>query len=278
MTFLQILKSSSLPQKEIEILLTFLLKKSREYLLTHPELKISQKNYQKFKKLEKKRLKAWSIAVLIGQKEFYGLNFIVNKNVLVPRPETELIIDEVLKIFQEKPNNYSIIDLGTGSGAIIITLAKILKNNILKFLAVDISALALKVARQNAKLYKLNKKIKIYQGNLLDPVSKSLNNKNLIITANLPYLTEKQIKNSPSIWREPKLALDGGQDGLKYYRALFKQIRALKYKSLELLVEIDPSQTAKIKTLAKKYFLPKCLEIKKDLANHNRLLIIRQLK
>jgi len=273
MTFFQLLKISSLPPKETEILVTFLLHKNREFLLTHLETKISLPLLKKFKKLEKKRLLGWSIAALIGQKEFYSLNFKVDKNVLVPRPETEMIVDEILK---EAENDSLIIDLGTGSGAIIIALAKNFKTTKNRFLAVDISSRALKIAKQNAKLHRLDKNIKFFQGNLLAPILKLLPNKKLIIAANLPYLTKTQINNSPSIKREPKLALDGGRDGLKYYQALFKQLKPVKYKALELLIEIDPSQTAKIKTLAKQYFSPKCLKIKKDLAGRNRLLIIKK--
>jgi release factor glutamine methyltransferase len=274
MTFLQLLKTSSLPPKETEILVASLLHKNREFLLTHLETKINLPLLKKFKKLEKKRLAGWSIAVLIGQKEFYGLSFKVDKNVLVPRPETEMIVDEVLT---KNENDCLIIDLGTGSGAIIITLAKNLKTTKTNFLAIDISPSALKIAKQNAKLHKLDKKIKFFSGNLLTPILKLLPHKNLIIAANLPYLTKAQINNSPSIKREPKLALDGGSNGLKYYRALFKQLKTIKYKSLELLIEIDPSQTAKIKTLAKQYFSPECLEIKKDLASRNRLLVIKKI-
>ncbi len=273
MTFLQILQKSSLPQKEVEILLSFLLKKSREYLLTHPETEISKNVYKEFKKLEKKRLANWSIAVLIGQKEFYGLDFKVNKHVLVPRPETEMIIDEIAQLMVKEP---LIIDLGTGSGAIITSLAKNIKLNGAKFMAVDISASALKIAKENAKFNGVNKKIKFYKGNLLLPILKSLTGQNLIIAANLPYLTKEQITNSPSIKREPRLALDGGKDGLKYYQTLFKQLKKVNYKSLYLFLEIDPGQTKKIKQLATPFFPGSSLEIKKDLAGLNRFVIIKK--
>ncbi len=273
MSFLQIIKESHLPPKEVEILLAFLLKKTREYLLTHPETKISPKKYREFKKLEKKRLADWSIAVLIGQKEFYGLNFIVDKNVLVPRPETEMIIDEISRLKNAKP---LIIDVGTGSGAIITALAKKTRLSGAKFIAIDISAPALKIAKKNAKFNGANKKIKFYRGNLLLPILKSLSNQNLVIAANLPYLTKKQIASAPSIKREPRLALDGGPDGLKYYQALFKQLKGVKYKSLFLILEIDPGQTAKIKSLAGSCFPALSLETKKDLAGKNRFVLIKK--
>lgn len=272
MTFLQLLKTSSLPSKETEILVAFLLHKNREFLLTHPETKISAAAHREFKKLEKKRLTNWSIAVLTGQKEFYGLNFKVNKYVLVPRPETEMIIDEIKEIKATKP---LVIDLGTGSGAIIVSLAKSLGLNSAKFIAVDVSAPALKIAKGNAKFNKVGKKIKFYRGDLLLPILKLLPKQNLIIAANLPYLTREQIANSPSIKREPKLALDGGLNGLKYYLKLFKQLENIKYKSLSLFLEIDPSQIAKIKRITNHYFPNLSLEIKKDLAGHKRLVIIK---
>lgn len=271
MTILEILKTSTLDRLETELLLAFLLKKDREFVLTHPETKLKPAIYNKFRELSKKRLANWPLAYLIDSKEFYGLNFKVSQSVLVPRPETELIVDKVLET--AKSNNL-IIDLGAGSGAIIIALANKLKIKA-EFIAVDISKSALAIARQNAKLNQAARKIKFYQGNLLTPIIKQLANRDLIITANLPYLTKKQIKQSPSISREPKLALDGGVAGLKYYRELFQQLQKINYKSLQLLLEIDPGQVGKIKVLTKKYFPWAALEVRKDLRHLNRLIIIK---
>lgn len=272
MTFLQLLKQSSLPPKETEILAAFLINKDRAFLLTHPEINLSPTVCKKFLKLEKVRLANWSIAVLIGEKEFYGLKFSVNKHVLVPRPETEMIIDEIRQLKAIKP---LIIDLGTGSGAIITTLAKNIKSNGAKFMAVDISASALKVAKENAKLNGVNKIIKFYHGNLLLPILKSLPGQNLIIAANLPYLTKDQIKNSPSIKHEPRLALDGGKDGLKFYKLLFKQLKLVNYNSLYLIIEIDPAQTNILKTLIKVNFPLANVKILRDYSGRNRLILLR---
>jgi release factor glutamine methyltransferase len=288
MKFLQIIRNSPLPPKEIEILLSFLLDKNRESLLAHPEIEISQALYKKFKKLEKKRLNGWSIAVLIGQKEFYGLNFKVDKNVLVPRPETELMIEEILKLNKNNESNLNLIDVGTGSGAIIITCAQIFKNlspvqyKKTNFWAIDISNLALRVAKQNAKLNYQGEKIKFVHGNLLTPLNKKLkfnwlSGEKFIIAANLPYLTPQQIKFAPSIKKEPRLALVAGRDGLKYYQALFKQLKTLNSVNklkIDILCEIDPKQTSAIKLIIKKYSPTGNIKIKKDLAGKNRLIII----
>lgn len=281
----EVYANSSLPRPEIELLLAYLLNKSREFLLTHPETKISSIVYKKFKSLEAKRLKNWPIAYLLGVKEFYGLDFKVSPAVLTPRPETEKMVENIVEIAKDKKTSSLkpiIIDLGTGSGAIIISVAKELKRlapstyRQAEFLAVDISAPALKMAKINAAHHKLTRKIKFYQGSLLSPLKldkRDLSQCELVIAANLPYLTPAQIKKSPSISREPLLALDGGPDGLKYYRELFKQLSGLPtVGNLRIICEIDDSQAKKIKALTKKYFPHVASKIIADLSGKKRFL------
>lgn len=293
MTNFDLQKESSLPSGETAILMAFLLGKDKEFILTHPEFIIPKNIYKKFKELEKKRLAGWSIAVLIGHKEFYGLDFYVDENVLVPRPETEMMVDEIINIVKEKSNDLMLIDLGTGSGAIIVSSASEIKRispakyRQIIFQAIDISAPTLKVAKKNAVLNKQDKKIKFLHGNLLKPL---INHKDfskfisaeLVIAANLPYLTPNQVKHSPSIKKEPRIALVAGNDGLKCYRELLKQIKDIKKifdfnKPITILCEIDPSQANSIKNLVRKYFLLAEIKIKKDLADRNRLAIIKIL-
>ena len=294
----EIISELSIEKKEAEILTAFLLHKTRESLLSNSRTEVDNKFYKKIKDLEKKRLKNYPIAYLVGEKEFYGLNFKVNKDVLVPRPETEMMVDKIIDILKNESNNFErdlynpknlfdnnynnpiFIDVGTGSGAIIIAIANEIKklwpndSDNFKFYGIDISEAALKIAKKNAKLHNLNKIIKFFEGDLLSPIAKKINKKNLIITANLPYLTPLQVKGSPSISREPKLALVAGSDGLKYYRQLFKQLAKIDYKTLILFCEIDSSQTKNITYLAQKMFPEAKLEIIKDLAKLNRLLKI----
>ncbi len=294
MTVKELITKSSLPPKEAALLTAFLLSSPIEFIWTHPEAIVSKNLSQKFKRLAAKRLAGWSIAVLTGQKEFYGLKFKVDKNVLVPRPETEMMVTEIIDISRRLTGPLSLLDIGTGSGAIIVTATKLLKNNCpqkypsLLALAIDVSSLALKIAKENAKNHHQNKKIKFIKGDLLKPILRSkgvisslLKTENLIIAANLPYLNAKQIASSPTIHREPRLALIAGSDGLKYYRQLLKQLSSLEKMAPQntpgkryLLCEIDPVQTKPLRALAKKY-LPGCqIETKKDLAGHNRLVII----
>lgn len=267
---------------DIELILAHVLKKTREYIIAHPEYKLTKSQIAKCKLLIKKRVNSLPIAYITGEKEFYGLKFKINKNVLIPRPETELMVEEALKLVASNPQPTTIIDMGTGSGCIIITLAKKIKN--CQFFAIDISTKALVIAKQNANLNSVVKKIKFIKSNLLESIINNskykLKNSKLIILANLPYLTPTQIKNSPSIKYEPKLALTAGLDGLKYYGRLFQQICALRIARCELrdiniLCEIDPSQTVKIKQMVKRELPKATLQIKKDLSGLNRLVIIK---
>jgi release factor glutamine methyltransferase len=286
--FTQILQTSSLSRPETEILLAFLLKRNREFILTHPETAISATLYKKFRTLEAKRLKNWPIAYLTGHKEFYGLDFKVSPSVLVPRPETEMMVDEMIDIVKKcLTDQYQplIIDIGTGSGAIIVSVASEIRRLFpaffkkIGFSAVDISASALNITQQNAKKHKLNHKIKFYYGNLLLPLKlnqQKLIGRKLIIAANLPYLTKAQIAKSSSIQREPKLALDGGLGGLKYYQELFKQLAEINLSGIigYILCEINADQKLGIKKLCKRYFPQATLGINCDLSGQDRLVKI----
>ena len=281
MTLKQIIQASSLPQLEVELLLSFILKKPREFIIIHPEFAINKLQEKKFLSLEDRRLNNFPIAYLMGHKEFYGLNFKVNKNVLVPRPETEMLVDIILEYANSKPEKLDFIDIGTGSGVIIISLAKTCKQKCpskyqkSSFTALDISTSALSVAKYNSKQQGLNTKIEFIKSDLLNSLkSKKLTGKNLIIAANLPYLTVQQIKSEPSISQEPKLALEAGYDGLKYYRRLLRDLKPIKFASLFLILEIDPRQAQKIKELIKKQWLKSKPKIIKDLSKNNRFALV----
>jgi release factor glutamine methyltransferase len=264
------------PHLEAEILLSHVLNKPREYILAYPEYELNKQQKQKFRSLIKKRLAGYPLAYLIGAKAFYGLNFFVNKNVLIPRPETELMIDQVREIAKNTKQKYTFVDVGTGSGCIIITLAKLLNPS--TFYGIDISEKALNIAKKNAKINNI-KNVKFIQGNLLKPFVNTkfvIRNTKFVILANLPYLTPKQTINSPSIQHEPKLALVAGQDGLKYYRQLLQQITKNNLNFNYLLLEIDPLQKISISRLLKSALPEASWQIKKDLKGHSRLVVIKK--
>lgn len=170
--FLSLNRVSNSPALDAEVILSFIIGKSREYLYAHPEKRISKKENDKFKKLINRRKKYEPIAYIIGRREFYGLSFKVNKNVLIPRPETELIIDEALGIARSS-DTLTLIDIGTGSGCIPIAITKNLIHKyshkyVNQIFGIDISHEALKVAKKNARINGVDKYIKFLQGDLLE--------------------------------------------------------------------------------------------------------------
>jgi len=263
---------------DAEVILSFVLKKPREFLYTYPEMELDpstslrtgSKCVQSFDKLIKKRTQYYPIAYITNNKEFFGLNFYVDERVLIPRPETELLVENVVGTIHELSLQKMIIaEIGTGSGCIAISLAK---NCNCKIIATDISKKALQVAKKNAKTHKVLSKIQFLRGDLLEPIK---NKKINILVANLPYLTN----NYSGLKYEPQLALKAGARGLVLYKKLFSQIVARKNKPKQVYIEIAHEQAHALTQIIKKFFpvethCSASLQIIKDLANLNRIIRI----
>lgn len=262
---------------EEEILLSGILRKPREFLIAHlPELRLSPKQKLEFAAKKQGLARGLPLAYLQGFRWFYGRKFTVKPGVLIPRPETELLVERALELAKLLPAK-KLIDVGTGSGAIIISLRKELsspQSHRPSFHATDISAEALKVARQNAKSQKASG-IKFQRGNLLAPLQRTLKNaQNVLICANLPYLSKKELRE-PSIKHEPRLALyGGGAIGLAKIEQLLRQISKLNLKNSAVLLEINYNQAQKIKKLAEKLLPQAHFQIHKDLNNLDRIIQI----
>ena len=272
------------PHLDAEILLAFILKKPKEYLYINPKIPIDTKMLKKINLSIRRRMKHEPIAYITGHKEFYGLDFLVEQSVLIPRPETELMVEEVLKILKTDPlspplpeEKKLIVDVGTGSGCIPIA---IVKNTDVRAIAIDNSDKALKIARINAKRHGVFNKIKFIKSNLLKSYKlKAINYKLLIITANLPYLPTSEWRRAPLDVKkyEPRSALDGGHDGLKYYLELLQQIEVIARITqipIFCLFEFCPEQKNTLKNLILTTFPTAKMQIKKDLAKQDRLLIL----
>ena len=223
-----------------EILLSKTLNKSREDILINLEEKINEKDILKYKNYIDRRIKNEPIAYILEEKEFWSKKFKVNKNTLIPRPETELLVNKLSEIFKEK--KMSILDIGTGSGCIILSLLDELKSS--TGIGIDISKEAVSIAKINGLRLNLLNRVKF----LNKSVSSIFNKKFDLIVSNPPYIDSKDMKNlSEDIRRyEPRLALDGGNDGLDLIKkVIYKSKSILKTKGT-LALEIGNEQIKKV--------------------------------
>ncbi len=256
--------SGGSPALDGEVLLSFVLGKPKEYLAINPKKKVDEKIEKKYLTLLNRRLLGWPVAYLVKEKEFYNLKFYVDKRVLIPRPETEGLVDLVLEKVKNKKSKLKILDIGTGSGNIIISLTK--KTRTHQYFGSDLSPKALLVAKKNARLHKT--KVTFKQGDLLEPwKNKSFD----ILIANLPYLHRE---SDPSTKFEPKGALIAAKKGLALYEKLFKQIRPLEKPPQFIFLEIGRDQGRLIKKLAKKFLPAYETKIHKDLFGRTRFAIL----
>ena len=223
------------PELDLRILLKHASKKNNEIILSN--LNTADINIDKFKILLQKRINRQPISKIINNKCFWKNDFYVNNFVLDPRPETELIIEEVLNIYKNQNLKLKILDIGTGSGCIAISLAKEFKNA--SITAIDISQEALNVAKKNLKIHNCDNQIQLKMIDFRD-----INSKFDLIVSNPPYLTNNQFNNTDPEVRnfEPKLALIGGDDGLKFYREYSNNLQNLMYKNAYFVCEIGINQ------------------------------------
>ena len=252
------------PELDLRILLNHSSKIKKQIFLNN--LNINDIDIDYFNSLLQKRLNYEPISKIIKKKNFWKYDFFVNSNVLDPRPETELIIEEVLRNIKDRKKQYKILDIGTGSGCLAICLAKELTNS--KITAIDISKTAINVAKKNIKLKKLEHQIDL---RLID-INK-IKDKYDIIVSNPPYLTEceyekaqEEIKNF-----EPKVALVGGADGLQIYRILSKKIDYIMTNNSYFVCEIGKGQLVSIKDIFQNTNLV-LKKISKDLNKIDRTL------
>ena len=237
-----------------ELLLSKSLNKSREEILINLEQNVNKRALTEFNKYIIRRSNREPIAYLLGEKEFWSKKFFVNKDTLIPRPETELLVDKLVTFFKKK--RISILDIGTGTGCIILSLLSELKNS--TGIAVDISSKAIKTAKKNASKFKLSDRIKF----LNKPFENFYSKKFDLIVSNPPYIKRLDIKNlSDDIKNfEPRMALDGGNDGLDLIKkVIYKSKEILKINGT-LALEIGNEQINKVsKILIDNKFRIKCV-------------------
>ena len=246
-----------------ELLLSKSLNKSREEILINLEKNINKKALTDFNKYLIRRSKKEPIAYLIGEKEFWSKKFFVNKDTLIPRPETELLVEKLVTLFKKK--RISILDIGTGAGCIIVSLLSEFKNS--TGLAIDISSKAIMVAKKNANKFNLSNRIKFLNKPFEDLYGKKFD----LIVSNPPYIKRMDIKNLCDDIKkfEPRMALDGGNDGLDLIKKVIYKSRKILKINGTLALEIGNEQFKKVsKILIDNKFRIKC--VIKDYGNNIR--------
>jgi release factor glutamine methyltransferase len=263
-----LLKKKKIPSYilDSELLLSKTLNKSREKILINLDNNIKKKKFNIFKEYLMRRSKNEPIAYIFGEKEFWSKSFNVNKHTLIPRAETELLVDGLLKIFKGK--KISILDIGTGSGCIIVSLLTNLKQSI--GTGIDISKKAILTAKKNADRYKLNNRIKLLNKSFENIFDKKFD----LIVSNPPYIEKKAIKNlSDDIKKyEPRMALDGGNDGLDLIKKIIYKSKNILKINGTLAIEIGNEQIKKVsKILTENNF--RAINFIKDYKNNVRCII-----
>ena len=231
---------------ELQTLVGFVLEKPRSWVLAHPESLLNDSQLNTLERLLGRLVKGEPLAYLTEQKEFYGLGFWVNRDVLVPRPETELLVELGLNWLQAHPGRRKAVDVGTGSGCIAAALAYHVPD--LQVTAVDFSRPALRVARKNIKSLGLSERVRLVQADLLSGVTGRFD----LICANLPYIPTGLFQSLAVADHEPRLALDGGKDGLVLIQRLIKSVRPHLNAGGLLLLEIEAGQGERVPMIARK--------------------------
>ena len=267
----QLIYYSKTYKLDVEILLSEAIKKNREYLIINCKKKVKNKNIKLFKKMLHKRKKGEPIAYILNKKEFWRNNFYVDKNVLIPRPDTEVLVEEVLKLFNINLK-LNVLDIGTGSGCILLSILKERKN--FYGTGIDISKKAIKVAIFNAKMHQLSNRVDFYHSD----VDKFLFGKYDLIVSNPPYIKKMDLKYLDKDIKayEPTQALDGGKCGFSKIEKVVNKASTLIKKNGKFVLEIGFDQKNKTLGILKNngFFINKVV---KDYGKNDRCIICTKL-
>ena len=266
---ISILKEGKIPNPQLdsEILLSNSIKRDKKHIILNPKELINSEQIQTFKYLIERRKKGEPIAYLINKKEFWKDKFFVNKNVLIPRPDTELIIEQVIKIYS-KDSQLQVLDIGTGSGCILLSILKERPN--FYGTGIDISKKSINVSKLNAKQMNLINRVKFFHSS----VDNFKIGKYDLIVSNPPYIELSSLKylEKDIISFEPKLALSGGLDGLSKIRKVINKAKSLIKKNGKFILEIGFNQKNKVKKILKEegFYINKTI---RDYGNNDRCII-----
>ena len=266
--------TSDTPALDASVLIAHVIKKPRTWVMAHPELTLTTEQQKQLDDALTELEKGVPFPYVLGHWEFFGLDFDITPDVLIPRPETELLVEKAIAWLQKFPTKRTIADIGTGSGAIAISIAVNIPNA--RILATDISSKALQVAQQNAIKHGVNGTIEFMECDLLPDQSKivSLQSSINLLCANLPYIPTQTLRNLTIYKKEPTLALDGGEDGFDLFRKLLKAApKWMSHNSL-MLLEIEATLGKQTTELARELLPNANVQLHQDLTGRDRLLEI----
>jgi release factor glutamine methyltransferase len=250
-------------------LANFTLKQPTSWVLSHPEYQLDPKEEDALEINLSRLLSREPLAYITGIQSFFGLDFNVSPHVLIPRPETELLVEQAIQAADLFQCPLTIADVGTGSGCISITLVKSLPSTLI--IATDISFHALQVAKENIQRHQVENHIQLVQANLLTGIQTKFH----IICANLPYIPTGKLSDLTVLNNEPCLALDGGKDGLIFIRLLLQDIQVKLHAGGVIIIEIEHTQESSILEICKQLLPSASCTILNDLAGLPRTAVIR---
>jgi release factor glutamine methyltransferase len=259
---------SEAPGLEVELLAAHVLGQNRTWVAAHPEADLDTETVDRLDRMLDRLVMGEPLPYVLGHWEFFGLDFCVSPAVLIPRPETELLVETALGWLKVHPSRRRVGDIGTGSGCIAISLATVLTD--LNLIATDISFKSLQVAHLNMNRLLISTGMQLIQADLLRSLSGPFD----LIVANLPYIPEKKLAGLEVTKYEPRLALDGGQDGLKLITNLLQQSLARLAKPGCILLEIEFEQGQSASAIASQIYPHAAVSVLPDLAGLSRILKI----
>ena len=271
----QTLEAAGIPDArlEAEVMVMTVMRMTRQNIFAEQEAEVPGSEVQQLSGIVAQRLERTPLAYILGYREFYGINVLVTPDVLIPRPETEGIVEHTLfmALMGMETRELSIADVGTGSGAIAVNLAIHLPAA--RIYAVDISEPALDVAAYNIRGHSVHDRVRLGHGDLLEPLPEPVD----LIVANLPYIPTDRIATlQPEVQQEPSLALDGGADGLDLVRRLLAQAPAKLNSPGIILLELDPEQFPAAEAIALQHLPDAEITAEQDLTRRDRIMVINR--
>ncbi len=252
-------------------LLQYVLKIDRNKLVINKDEEVENNKENEYIGYIKEVAAGKPVQYITNKQEFMGLSFFVDENVLIPQPDTEILVEEAIKYANQIKENVEILDMCTGSGCIGVALAKYVKNA--KVTLVDISTKALEVAKKNAKENEVKEKVNFIQSDMFENIKSKFD----VIVSNPPYIKTKVINELDlQVQNEPHLALDGGENGLKFYEILINEAPKYLKENGKIFLEIGYDQKKEVEELARNSKLYKEIETVKDLANNDRVIELKR--